>query len=146
MCLCVCTVCDVTCAIAGRQDYYRFLLRSLLIQLRKSSDRSVSKEAVGGGKGKVGLFEVLHFRPRAGFGVVWYCCSKCTVAVGALRRYTFLKELLALAAKSDMNATERLRAKLLDPESHQTAYNSSMVWASCHGHAERTVVVRILQL
>jgi len=94
---------SIVATLEQRQDYYRFIFRSLMASLSNNDDRSMSKEFVGGGKGKVGLFETYCFR------------------------YTVLKELLAMVAKWDVSAADRVRNKMLSPE----VAKSKMTWVSC---------------
>ncbi|CAE7232715.1 unnamed protein product [Symbiodinium sp. KB8] len=91
---------SIVSTLDQRQDYYRFIFRSLMAALSSSDDRSMSKEYVGGGRGKIGLFETYCFR------------------------YTVLKELLAFVAKWDAAAADRVRAKLLSPDHAK----SKMTW------------------
>ena len=56
---------------SGKQDYHKFLIRSLSYAIRKGTlYRSMGKEFVAGGRGKPGLFEVLCFSGSAALASV----------------------------------------------------------------------------
>ena len=88
--------------LRARRDYYRFLLRSLEVGLENESfEKTMGKEFVAGGKGKVGLFEVLCWR------------------------FTILKEVMTYC-----ESEPSVREKMLDPKDHQRTHThiNGMVW------------------